>query len=211
QALFSIIPVLPQSLPITLVVVQHFPKHSTKELARRLNEISEVRVEEAYDGVELKPGTVWLAPGGLHAEVERNGGTLTLKLHRGPRENGVRPSIDLLFRSAGWSLGDELLGIILSGCGRDGIAGARVIREYGGNIIVQDPRDALSHSLPLAVIREGLADNYFPAEQIADQIIRRSDRSGGRSDPSKQQGQETGSSSGYWVSDWDDSSTHRPL
>jgi len=183
QALFSIIPNLPGDLPVPIAVVQHFPRHYTAELARSLNEVSELQVEEAYDGVKLVPGTVWVAPGGYHAEVDRDGTRNYLKLHRGPRENGVRPSIDLLFRSAGKILGDGVLGIVLSGCGCDGVAGARAIRENGGKIIVQDPREALAYELPLSVIKAGLAENYFTEEQIADQIIKRTKRiSKGRSD-----------------------------
>lgn len=174
KALFSIIPGLPHDLPVPVVIVQHLPRHYTKELAKSLNEVSEIQVDEAYDGVELTPGTVWLAPGGYHAEVERNGMKTFLKLHRGPRENGVRPSIDLLFRSAGRTLGRGVLGVILSGCGSDGIAGIRSIREHGGKVLVQDPRTALAASLPLSVIQAGLADNYYPVEQISDQIVKRS-------------------------------------
>lgn len=173
KALYSIIPGLPHDLSVPIVIVQHFPKYYTKELAQSLNELSEIQVEEAYNGVELTPGSIWIAPGGYHAEVDRDGSKTFLKLHRGPRENGVRPSIDVLFRSAGRVLGREVLGIILSGSGFDGVAGAKAIRDNGGKIVVQDPRSALASSLPLSVIKSGLADNYYPVEQIADQITKR--------------------------------------
>lgn len=113
-----------------------------------------------------------MAPGGNHCEIQQLGCSSFLKVHRGPREHGVRPSIDVLFRSAAMLYGSDVLGIILSGNGPDGLAGAKAIHNAGGHTIVQDPGSAMVDELPLSAIREGVADNYFSAEQIGEHLLK---------------------------------------
>lgn len=173
KALNTILKELPADFPDPIVAVQHFPKYYTDALAEKLRANSQLSVREAVDGVELMPGTVWLAPGGYHCEIQQNGNSSFLRVHRGPRENEVRPSIDVLFRSAARIHGSRVWGIILSGNGSDGLAGAMVIREKGGVILAQDPRSAMVDDLPLSVIREDEAVNFHPAEQISNKLVER--------------------------------------
>ncbi len=84
----------------------------------------------------------------------------------------MRPSIDVLFRSAARVYGPEVLGIILSGNGIDGLAGAQVIRDRGGHVITQDPKNAMVDELPISLIKKGLADQYYPVEEIGSQVLR---------------------------------------
>lgn len=172
KALNTMLKDLPADFPVPIVVVQHFPKFYTHALAHRLRANSKLSIREAADGAELMPGTVWLAPGGYHCEVQQNGNRSFLKVHRGPRENEVRPSIDVLFRSAARIHGSRVLGVILSGNGSDGLAGVKAIQDKGGKILVQDPADAMVDTLPLSVIREDGADYYYPAEQFGDELIK---------------------------------------
>ncbi|GAA5520254.1 chemotaxis protein CheB [Aliifodinibius salicampi] len=170
KALNEILKKLPADFSVPIISVQHFPRHYTRELARILKDVSPLAVREVLEEEVLMPGTAWLAPGGHHCEIIKSGNRPFVKAHRGPRENGNRPSIDVLFRSAARLYGKGVLGIILSGDGVDGLAGARTIRQEGGHVIVQDPRDAKVDDLPLSVIREGMANHYSSAEQISQQL-----------------------------------------
>ncbi|MDZ7691094.1 MAG: chemotaxis protein CheB [Balneolaceae bacterium] len=169
-ALLSIIKRLPKTLSVPIVIVQHLPRFFTTALATKLNEITELPVKEASHGMTLKPGRVSIIPGGFHGEVHRDGSKTRLKLHKGPRENKARPSIDLLFRSAARLYGSGVLGIILSGCGVDGLAGAGAVKHAGGQVIVQDYRSALVPDLPLSVIRKGYQKLISPVDQIPEHI-----------------------------------------
>lgn len=166
HALFSIIPQLPENLPVPVVIAQHFPKIYTKFLADQLDLKSKITVREAYNETRLTPGIVWIAPGGYHTEIVRGENGALLNIHRGPRKNFARPSIDLLFNSAAYSYKKEVLGIILSGCGFDGVEGCQTIRNHSGQIIVQDPRDSLAPEMPLNVLKRGLANDYFSAHEL---------------------------------------------
>lgn len=171
QALFSIIPNLPADLDVPVVIVQHLPSRFTKVFAEALNERSSLEVKEAYDGATLAPGTVWIAPGGYHTEVRNDGYQMKLRTHRGPRELGVRPSINVLFRSAAALYGPEALGLILSGHGLDGISGAKAINIAGGTVLIQDPHSSLAPDLPLKVIQSGISNLYFSSDKLAHQIV----------------------------------------
>ncbi|HYW33984.1 MAG TPA: chemotaxis protein CheB [Balneolaceae bacterium] len=172
-ALFSIISRLPPDLTVPVSVVIHLPKHYTKVLAQELDSQSRINVKEVYDNVELKPGTVWIAAGGYHTEMVRNGHLIRLHKNHGTREAGNRPGINVLFRSAAKVYGSRALGIILSGHGIDGIDGSRAIKMAGGEVLVQDPENALVPELPLNILRAGIANNYYTVKEISEQIIKR--------------------------------------
>jgi two-component system chemotaxis response regulator CheB len=173
KALFSLITKLPRDLSVPVVVVQHFPQIFTKVLAEELDKRSRLSVREVADGAELKPGTVWIASGGCHTEVHRDGCKTTLRVHRGPRELGDRPSINMLFRSAVRIYEDKILGIILSGIGLDGLAGAEAIHKAGGQVLVQEPRTSIAPEMPANIIRAGLADHSYTLEEFVEQILKR--------------------------------------
>lgn len=176
QALFGMIEALPATLKVPVVVVQHLPRIYTQYLAQKMDTMADVSVHEAKDGVALEGGEVWIAPGGYQCEVGLSGYQKVLKTHRGMRENNMRPSIDMLFRSAAKVYGKKTLGILLSGCGYDGLSGAERIKQEGGQLIVHDPREAIAAELPLAAIRNGLTREYYSLEGLAEQIIQRATR-----------------------------------
>ncbi|HLR31583.1 MAG TPA: chemotaxis protein CheB [Fodinibius sp.] len=173
KALFSLIAELPVELDIPVVIVQHLPGRYTKLFAEALSEHSRLEVKEAFDGAELTPGTIWVASGGYHSEVHNEDFKMKLRMHRGPREMGDRPSINVLFRSAAQHYGPETLGVILSGHGSDGVGGAKAITMAGGSVLGQKPRSSLAPDMPLRVLRSGITDQSYPISELTGQIAKR--------------------------------------
>jgi len=174
KALKRMLKNLPSDFPVPVVIAQHFPRYYTSVLTKELAGSTDLTIHEATEEADLalKPGHVWVASGGTHCEIQQNINRSSLRVHRGPRQNSVRPSIDVLFRSAARLYGSGVLGVLLSGKDTDGLAGARAINDNNGHIIVQDPGNAVIDELPLSVIRSGYASEYYPVELIGDQIKR---------------------------------------
>lgn len=164
---------LPGNFPVPIVLVQHFPRYYTSVLAKKLGSISELEIQELECETELHPSTVYIAPGGFHCKVQQSGNVPTVSIHRGPRIYGERPSIDLLFQSAARLYGNRVLGIILSGAGMDGVAGAEAVINAGGDVLVQEPGDSIVGELSMKVIQEGYASNFFAADKLAGEILKR--------------------------------------
>lgn len=173
RSLATLVSKLPGDLPVPVVAVQHLPRHFTRELADLLQEQSRLAVEEAWHGAPLRPGTVWIAPGGQHLELYRDGNRPVMRLHRGPREHNARPSIDELFRSAARLYGPRVLALLLSGQGGDGLEGARSVQRHGGTVLVENPFSCLVPDLPVSALREGVAEGSYPAFDLAGQIVQR--------------------------------------
>jgi two-component system, chemotaxis family, protein-glutamate methylesterase/glutaminase len=167
KALFSFLAGLPASFPVPILVAQHMPRGMTSALARGFDGVCPLPVREAVNGWRIHPGTVWLAPGGRHLVVASEGRDLVLSVHRGPREHGSRPSINVLFRSAIDAVGGRLVGVMLSGYGSDGVEQAEAIRSAGGSLLVQDRASALVWELPERVARTTEAE-AVPIERMAD-------------------------------------------
>ena len=105
--------------------------------------------------------------------VVRDGVQKRLALNQGPPENSCRPAADVLFRSVAQAYGPNVLAVVLTGMGQDGLHGCRTVREAKGQIIVQDEASSVVWGMPGAVFRAGLADRVLPISQIADEIVRR--------------------------------------
>ena len=172
-ALAEVIPNLPADLPVPVLVVQHMPELFTAMLAKSLASKSKLRVEEGRAGNAIQPGTVWLAPGGLHMEVKKDGRAIVLATHDGPREQSVRPAADVLFRSIASTYGPNVLAVVLTGMGRDGLAGCQEIVKAGGQVIAQDEASSVVWGMPGFVARANLADAVLPIDQIAGEIVGR--------------------------------------
>lgn len=153
QALYSLISQLPASLPVPVVVVQHMPKIYTKVFAEDLNRVTPLYVKEVDDSSLLLPGRVYVAPGSKHVIVKSDGVRNRLSLHSGAKEQKCRPSIDVFFRSVSRIYSDKVLGIMLSGGGRDGLEGMEMLAEKGGKILLQDEKSALLWDLPRAIYK----------------------------------------------------------
>ena len=168
---------LREDLPVPLFVVQHMPAQYTRSLASRLNDYSPLQVVEAEDGVRAAPGTVYLAPGGKQMQVKGNPDRLVIAINDDPPENGIRPSVDYMLRSAAKVLEGNALAVIMTGMGRDGIVGASLLKQAGGFVFAQHQEDCVVYGMPKAVVESDLADRILPLGKIAPAIMRHVKRS----------------------------------
>jgi two-component system chemotaxis response regulator CheB len=165
DGLLTIVSRLPAASPPVLVVM-HTGGSGTTRLPEILGRASRLRVAAAIDGAKLGRGRVIVAPPDFHLLVTGK----SVSLGRGPRENGFRPAIDPLFRSAAYQYGPRLMGVILSGALDDGAYGMQIIKHHGGVTVVQDPDEATIPSMPLSAIASVAVDHVMTAAAIADLI-----------------------------------------
>ena len=172
KALAEVIPRLPGNFPVPILIVQHMPPIFTAQLANRLDQLSALKVVEAQEGNPLAPGKVFIAPGDYHLEVSQRGQAKVVHLHKGPPENSCRPAVDVLFRSVANVFGGRSVGVIMTGMGHDGLAGAKLMKEKGALIIAQDEATSVVYGMPRAVIEAGLADYILPLGEIANFLLK---------------------------------------
>lgn len=172
NALAEVFSALVQPVNVPIVLVQHMPPMFTQMLAERLNVLKcSVKFQEGEDGSALEAGCVYIAPGGKHMEVRREGTLVVIRLHEGPPENSCRPAVDVLFRSVVSVYGGAILGVILTGMGQDGLRGCELIAESGGRIFAQDERSSVVWGMPGFVAQAGLADEVLPLEEMGRRIM----------------------------------------
>ena len=172
QALQAILPELPENFPVPILIVQHMPAAFTATLARSLDQHCRLRVAEAWQGADARAGQIWIAPGDHHLTVERTATGCRLHLDQGPKENSCRPAVDPLFRSAADAYGARVLGVVLTGMGADGLAGARALRSQGARVVVQDEATSVVWGMPGAVAAAGQADQVLSQTEIAAYLQR---------------------------------------
>ena len=149
NALKRLLPALPEDLPASLFVVQHISPLSDNYMARFLDNISKIRIKEADEKEEIRPGTAYIAPPNYHLLIEEDH---TLALSVEEKVNYSRPSIDVTFETAAYAYGSKLIGIVLTGANSDGAEGLLKIKESGGYTIVQDPDEAEHNVMPRSAI-----------------------------------------------------------
>ncbi|MCU1669835.1 MAG: cheB [Blastococcus sp.] len=172
EALARVLPQLPASLPVPVLLVQHMPPVFTRQFAQRLDRLCPLRVVEASDGVLLEPGTVHLAPGDHHLTVRPSRRGHLTSLNQGPPENFCRPAVDPLFRSVVAAYDGAVLGVVLTGMGSDGRNGAGEIRAAGGTVLVQDQATSVVWGMPGAISQAGFADEVLPLDRVPEAIGR---------------------------------------
>lgn len=173
NALATLLPQLPAYFPVPVVIVQHMPPIFTRLLAERLTAQSALPIAEATAGESLQPGKIHLAPGGAHLVLERQGAQVYLQLNQDPPENSCRPAVDVLFRSVATAYRGNVLAVVLTGMGNDGLRGCEAIRNAGGQILVQDEASSVVWGMPGFIARAGLADGQIALNQLAGEIMNR--------------------------------------
>jgi len=174
KALHEILPKLPKKVPAAFIIVQHMPPGFTRSLAERLDQISEIHVKEAEDQEKVISGTAYIAPGDYHLlldSLSSQQNVPLLRLSKDPPVNGHRPSVDVLMQSAAKADGWNLIGVILTGMGRDGREGIRAIKKKHAKIIAEDEATAVVFGMPKAVIEAKLVDRVLPLHAVAAEII----------------------------------------
>ncbi len=160
-------------LPVPGLIVQHMPPLFTKMLAERLGKDSPNKFFEGEEGMLVEAGSLYIAPGGRHMEIIREGTRIRIHLHDNPPENSCRPAVDVLFRSIATVYGSTTLALIMTGMGQDGLRGCELIRERGGRIITQDEASSVVWGMPGYIAQAGLAEKILPLPQIAGEVLRR--------------------------------------
>ncbi len=172
RALQEIITKLPKEFPVPIVIAQHMPSNFTKPFADRLNQLSQLSVQEAQEGDTLKAGIVLIAPGRGHMRLKRVRGIETIvTITENEKEFIYRPSVDALMLSVAELYPGRALGVILTGMGHDGEAGVREMKKKGSRIIAQNEETCVVYGMPRAVVEAGLADKILPIDEIAGEII----------------------------------------
>jgi two-component system chemotaxis response regulator CheB len=173
DALRTMLPALPREFASPILIVQHMPPNYTARLASRLNDLCQLEVLEADEGMPLLPGRVLVAPGGRHLGVRKCGTRLLTTLSDAPPLHRCRPSVDFLLRSVFESAPQTItLNVIMTGMGADGTEGCALLKDSGGIVLAQAAEGCAVYGMPKAVIDAGLADHVVPLHQIADAIVR---------------------------------------
>jgi two-component system chemotaxis response regulator CheB len=168
EALSNVVAGLPPDLPAAVFVVLHIAPNSPSVLPRILGRAGKLPAEHANDGEPIRHGRVYVAPPGQHLLI-RDG---QVRLTRGPKENGYRPALDTLFRSAAVAAGPRVTGVVLSGALDDGTAGLRAIKGRGGLAIVQNPNEALFSGMPLSAVENVHVDHVLYLKDIPPMLNR---------------------------------------
>ncbi len=161
---------LPSGLGIPFFIVQHMPPLFTEKFAERLSDITGKNVKETEDKEEVKKDTFYIAKGGIHVVLEKRGKNVYISHKDFPPRNGVKPSADYLFESIAEVYGDKSCAIILTGMGRDGVDGAKKIKEKGGQVWVQNKETCLVFGMPKNAIKEKIASMILSPENIVKNL-----------------------------------------
>jgi len=170
QALYPLITSFPDNMSVPVIIVQHMPKIYTKVLAMDLDLITPLNVHEAANNSILRPGHVYVVPGGYHAEVNNYRNQKLIMLHRGPRERDNRPSIDVLIRSVNKVYKNKALSVVLSGSGEDGFNGAKALIDTGGQVIIQNSNSSLLWDLPQKIVEKGYYSGLYHPKPVGFDI-----------------------------------------
>jgi len=171
NALAQVLPALPREFAVPILIVQHMPPAFTRFLAQRLSSLCALPVEEAVGGDILTAGKIWVAPGGFHLSVKRDGATQKLEVTQAPPENSCRPSVDVLFRSVAQVFANRVLAVVLTGMGQDGLRGCELLADTGAHILVQDEATSVVWGMPGFVAKAGLADAILALSDIGPRIV----------------------------------------
>lgn len=172
SALEQVIPRIPEDFPAPVFVVQHMPPNFTKQLAERLNDLSEVEVKEAEENERVHKGVVYVAPGGKHMKLRKFLGVTRIKIADEPPVNNVKPSVDVTAESLAEVYGGNVVGVILTGMGEDGAKGMKKLHDLGGKVIACSEDTCVVFGMPKAAIELGAVDSVKKIFEIPEEIAR---------------------------------------
>lgn len=173
RALHEVICSLPPDFTAPVLVVQHMPPKFTKSLAQRLDSFSPLTVLEAEQGMKLKAGTVYVAPGGYHMELARKDGGYVIQLGEQPQRNGHRPSVDVMFESLAPFRELSIHAVIMTGMGSDGAKGMKLLAEQGAaSLIAEAEETCVVYGMPRCAVEGGFVQDVLPLGQIASRLVR---------------------------------------
>ena len=177
EAIREVLMGLPADCPAVLVA-QHIPEAFSLPFTKRMDSLAAMSVCEPVDGQQIKPGHVYIAPGGKHLLVERDGARYLCRINNGPPVNRHRPSVDVLFRSMAQKVGPNAVGVILTGMGDDGARGLKEMHEAGAPTIAQDEATSVVWGMPGAAVKIGGVGEILPLGKVAEAIMRLADGAG---------------------------------
>jgi len=169
EAIRAVLSHMPTDCP-PIVIAQHMPPGFTGRFAARLDEVTQLTVVEAEDRLVLQPGHAYVAKGDHHLRVERSSGQLKCRLSQDELASGHRPSVDVLFESVARTVGAMAVGAILTGMGRDGARGLKLMRDAGAYTVGQSQASALVYGMPRVAFEEGAVVEQAPLEAIAGKL-----------------------------------------
>jgi len=170
EAIFQVLKHLPSSVP-GIVVVQHIPPVFSKMFAERLNNQTALKVKEAVTGDRVEPGVALVAPGDRHMRIRNRAGLYTVECFLGEKVNGHCPSVDVLFDSVAKEIGENAVGILLTGMGSDGAKGLLNMRKHGGKTIGQDRATSVVYGMPAAAYNIGGVEVQAPIQDIPKELL----------------------------------------
>lgn len=172
KALQDLLPALPKGLPVPCLIVQHMPASFTKPFAERLNSICQVEVKEAEHGETARPGTVYIAPGGIHLNYRQRGSQGILELNPEPAASLHKPSVDVMFSSIAQDYSKQVLAMILTGMGSDGAKGMLALKAKGAHTLAEAEESCVVYGMPKAAFERGCVDQVAPLQDMAG-IVKR--------------------------------------
>ena len=177
KALRHVLPRLDAEFPVPVIVIQHMPANYTSLMAVRLTQECPLPTVEAEEGSVIARGKIYVAPGGRHLSLYREGDRVVSRLTDDPPVHSCRPSIDYTFQSAVEAYDGKVLAVIMTGMGRDGATGCQLVKSRGGTVFTQDAETSAVYGMPKAVNDAGIADRILPLGRIAAAITRHVNRS----------------------------------
>jgi two-component system chemotaxis response regulator CheB len=170
KALSAILPAFPKNSP-GILIVQHMPEHFTNSFANRLNELCDMEVKEAEDGETVHSGKVLIAPGNKHMLLRRSGARYYIQIKQGPLVSRHRPSVDVLFKSVARYAGKNSLGVMMTGMGKDGAEGMKMLHDVGAKTIAQDEKSCVVFGMPQEAIKRNAVDQIVSLKNIPSKIL----------------------------------------
>ncbi|QGY41419.1 chemotaxis-specific protein-glutamate methyltransferase CheB [Pseudodesulfovibrio cashew] len=162
---------LPEDFPAGIVIAQHMPAAFTGPFAQRLNSVSKLSVKEAEPGDVLRPGCVFVAPGGRHVVLDQKISRIDVVVTDEPAGELYKPSANVLISSVAEAVGKRALGVILTGMGNDGCEGIRALKAKGGRALAQSDSTCVVYGMPKAIVDENLADAVVDLDDLAETIL----------------------------------------